>query len=322
MNRKTAMLCAAALLAAFVVGCASKQQGSGDLAPLKKGATARGAGMSEKAFDSTIKDWSNRSMGQVSQPGWLVPLTLENNENAFRSAFNVDDSYRVLWSVGDDRNIENARIDSELFFAQKTANELKQHVLAAASRQANQGQVERLQEITAVTKVDMSGTARVTDFWQLVDTVEDGSKSRRYIYYTVYTIPKATWSLIGRKYVNDIIGKVPDMETKKLVAAAYGDIEPEINAERQWTADQRRLQLELQAQAAKNQQAQAMASINQQTAKNQAMSEVAKTQVQSEADARYAAYKYGDAAMVAEASTDADDFDWINAMNTAAKVAQ
>jgi hypothetical protein len=63
-----------------------------------------------------------------------------------------------------------------------------------------------------------------------------------------------------------------------------------------------------------------MALINQQTAANAAQAQVAQTQVRAEAGARYAAYRSGDPAVAAAASTTAADFDWISALSTAAKI--
>ena len=63
-----------------------------------------------------------------------------------------------------------------------------------------------------------------------------------------------------------------------------------------------------------------MAQINQQTAANRDASQVAEAQVKAESDARYAAYKYGDAATAAAATTTAGDLDWISALGTAGSI--
>jgi hypothetical protein len=63
-----------------------------------------------------------------------------------------------------------------------------------------------------------------------------------------------------------------------------------------------------------------MAIINQQTVLGQANASVAQSAVDADARARYAAYKYGDTATAAAATTTAADIDWINALSTAANI--
>jgi hypothetical protein len=104
------------------------------------------------------------------------------------------------------------------------------------------------------------------------------------------------------------------------MANAFGEIDAKSKREEVMSDEEFNLKIRLQEQAAKDAQEQAMARINQQTALGTAQAQVAQTQVQAEADARYAAYKYGDAATAAAASTTAADFDWISALSTASAV--
>jgi hypothetical protein len=324
MNRKVLGWAALGLAVIVIAGCNSAPaQAAGDapyVNPAPNGASGYGENVDQDALKSTIRDWSNRTMGQVSQPAWLKPLVINANAAGFQTEFGIDSSNRVEFSVAQDRNMDNARIDSDLLFAQKIAQELKRYVMTATSRNTDQGQVERLEQITSATKVTMTGTRRVTDFWQLIETVDNGQKSREYVYYIVYTIPQNIWSQVVRKYVNDVIGQIPDTATKTLVAQAYADIDTEANRITQRSDAEFRQQLRLQEQAAKDAQARAIAQINSQTAQNQAAANVAQTQVQSEANARWAAYRSGDPAVAAAASTTAADFDWISALTLGASV--
>ncbi|GHU42810.1 hypothetical protein FACS1894190_12580 [Spirochaetia bacterium] len=261
-------------------------------------------------------------MGQSQQPSWLKPLIMNKDTSAVQSTFGIDSSNRIKYSVANDRNVENARIDAGLFYAQQLAQELKQYVMTAASRRVDQGQVERLEEITSATKVTITGNERVTDFWQLIETTVDGKKTRTYEYYIVWTMPQSIWTQITRKYVNDVIGQLPDTATQKQIAVAYADIQSEADSKTKRSDAEFYQQLKLQEQAAKDAQKRAMATINQKTASNQSLSNVAQAQVQAEAAARYAAYQSGDAATAAAASTTAADFDWISALATGASVLQ
>jgi hypothetical protein len=127
-------------------------------------------------------------------------------------------------------------------------------------------------------------------------------------------MPQATWTALTRKYVNDVIGQIPDRQVQINVANAYGDIQTAADREAEMSDTEFRQKLQMQEQAARDAQAREMARINQQTAQNQAAADVAQTQVQAEAAARYAAYRYGDAA------TAAADTDWISALSTASNV--
>ena len=263
---------------------------------------------------SVVIDWSDRTMGQVSNPDWLKSLVVNNNSQAVQSAFGIDPSNKIKFSVGKDANIENARIDAGILHAQKLAHDLKQYVVTAVARRADQGVVDRLEEITTATKVTITGNERVADFWKLVETNDNGQKRREYTYYVVWSMPQTILTQILRKYVNDIIVQEPDTAVKRQIAAAYNDIQKEAELKQERSDAEFRQQLKRQEQEAKNAQKRAMAQINQQGATNQAMAGVAQTQAQAEADARYAAYRSGNPAVAAVAATTAADIDWISAL--------
>jgi hypothetical protein len=274
-----------------------------------------------RALRSTVLDWSNRTVGENSIPLWLKPLMMGNSA-AVKSAFGVAPDARVKLSQAQRPNRDEARVQAGLLFAAQVANELKQYVMAAAGQTLDEGQMDVVEEITTATKVTISGTERVTDFWQLVETEDPGTraKTREYVYYVVWAMPQATWTALTRKYVNDVIGKIPDRAVQTNVAKAYTGIEAAANRETEMTEAEFLQKLRLQEQAARDAQERDMAKINQQTAQNQAMAQTAQEQVRAEARARYAAYKYGDPATAAAASTTAADFDWISALNTAASI--
>jgi hypothetical protein len=325
--RKTA-LCAVVLMALVFAGC--KTTGTKDpAAPAPSQAEIRreqnANNVDTQPTRMTIRDWYNRSVGEDAVPNWLKPLT-RGNASVVRNEFGLGPATasRVDYSLAQRPNRDEARVQAGLLFAAKTANSLKQYVVTAAAQSLDQGQMDIVEQVTTDTKINITGNRTVTDFWQEVEIedVENRSKRREYIWYIVYEMDMGTWSALVRKYVNDVIGAIPDRRVQTQMANAFGEIDAKSRREEVMTDAEFDLRLRLQEQAAKDAQEQAMARINQQTALGTAQAQVAQTQVQAESDARYAAYKYGDAATAAAASTTAADFDWISALSTANQVNQ
>jgi hypothetical protein len=271
----------------------------------------------------TIRDWYNRSVGEDSVPNWLKPLT-RGNTSVVRNEFGLgpNTASKVDYSLAQRPNRDEARVQAGLLFAAKTANALKQFVVTAAAQSLDQGQMDIVEEITTATKINITGNRTVTDFWQEVEIedVENRSKRREYIWYVVYEMDMNTWRQLVAKYMRDVIGEIPDRRVQQQMTTALAAVAEETTRERTKTDQEFALELRLREQAAKDAQEQAMARINQQTALGTAQAQVAQTQVRAESDARYAAYKYGDAATAAATSTTAADFDWISALSTAASV--
>jgi hypothetical protein len=282
--------------------------------------------VASRSSKAAILDWSDRTMGQEKTPVWLKPLVVNGNAEEARSAFGIAGGSRIKFSVAQRANRDEARVLSGLMFAQQTAQELKQYVCTAGASRLDEAQMDIVEEITTATKVIMTGTRRVADFWQLVESENPGSrsKSREYIYYIVWSMDDAVWSQIVRKYVNDVIGQLPDRAVQTQVANAFAEIDAAARREDQRSDAVFQQQLELQAQAARDAQDQAMASINARTTAAQAATaataDVAQAQVYADARARAAAYRSGNPAVAAAASTTAADFDWISALTTAADV--
>jgi hypothetical protein len=325
MNKRTVKRMVIAIIgaAALMAGCASKPANAPAPPPTEKEIRKEQSAnnVDTQPRRSTVIDWVNRTVGEDAVPRWLPPL-LKGNSGPVKSEFGIAPDSRVKYSLAQRANRDEARVQAGLLFAAQIANELKQYVMTAAAQTLNEGQIDIIEEITTAIKVNITGTERAADFWQLVET-EDSTTwvmSREYVYYVVWAMPQATWTALTRKYVNDVIGQIPDRAVQTNVAKAYGDIEAAADRETEMGDAEFRQKLRLQEQAARDAQDREMAKINQQTAQNQAMAQVAQEQVRAEAEARYAAYKYGDAATAAAASTTAADFDWISALNTAADV--
>jgi hypothetical protein len=270
---------------------------------------------------SAVIDWNNRNLGEDPVPLWLKPL-VKGNSGPVKSEFGLSPDARIRYSIAQRPNREEARVQAGLLFAAQVANELKTCVMTAAAQTLNEGQIDIIEEITTAAKVSLSGNERVADFWQLVETEDPATKikSKEYIYYIVWSMPEATWTALTRKYVNDVIGKIPDRQVQINVAQAYGDIEAAANREQELSDAEFQQKLRLQEQAARDAQARELARINQQTAASAAATEAAARTAQAEAAARYAAYQSGDPASAAAAATTAGDIDWIRALNAAGSV--
>ncbi|GMO42400.1 MAG: hypothetical protein Pg6C_03890 [Treponemataceae bacterium] len=308
---------AAVLVMAVLASCASKatvDKITEILPPPSENNT------SVAAIKSTVLDWNNRNMGEQPYPAWLRGLVINHRQSAVRQEFELPDNAVVRASQAERANRDEARVEADLNFAQQIANELKRYVVTAAAKRLDTRQMDIVEQVTSTTKVTMTGAQKLADFWQRVEKNEDGVKSRTYIWYTVYAFPGDTWGKLTRKYVSDVIGQIPDRPVQTQIAQAFDEIDAEARRNNERSDAEFRQQLQLQMQAAQNKQKQDMARINQQTAATAAGASVAKTQAQAEADARYAAYKYGDAATAAAATTVAGDIDWISALNTSASI--
>jgi hypothetical protein len=151
----------------------------------------------------------------------------------------------------------------------------------------------------------------------LIETENSGgrAKSREYVYYVAWAMPQATWTALTRKYVNDVVGKIPDQAVQTNMARAYGDIQAAADREQEMTDAEFRQKLRMQEQAARDAQAREMARINQETVV--AVTAVDAAARAAEAEARYSAYRSGDPAKAAAAAATAGDIDWISALGTA-----
>jgi hypothetical protein len=322
MNKNNWFFAAIGIAALVTAGCASKpavQDAMPTAAEVRREQNANN--VDTQPMRSTILDWSNRNVGEDSVPLWLKPL-IKGNTGAVKSEYSINPDARVKFSLAQRANREEARVQAGLLFNAQIANELKTYVMTAAAQTLNEGQIDIIEEITTATKVNITGNERVADFWQLVETEDPATrvKSRTYLYYVVWAMSQETWTALTRKYVNEVIGKIPDRQVQINVTNAYGDIQAAADRENEMTDAEFQQKLRLQEQAAKDAQAREMAKINQQGVTTEATARVAQAQVQADADARYGAYKYGSPATAAAASVGAGDIDWIAALGTAASV--
>ena len=302
------------LAAIIVAGCGSAPQQAPTVSPEEIRQQQSAANVDTRANPSTILDWSNRNLGEDSVPGWIKPL-VRGNSQAVKQEFGINPATRVKYSIAQRTNRDEARVQAGLLFAAQIANELKQYVVTAASQNLDQGQMDIVEEITTATKVNITGNQRVTDFWQLVETTDDrsGVRVKEYVYYIVWSMDESIWSQLVRKYVNDVIGQIPDRRVQVQVANAFDEIDALSKREREMNDAEFQQTIDLRYQAASDAQSREMARINSNTT-------VAVAQAEADSLARYAAYRSGDPTVAAIASTTASDIDWISALRTAGKI--
>ncbi|MDR3191961.1 MAG: hypothetical protein LBT87_02730 [Treponema sp.] len=317
MKKKNCFIAAAGMAVLVMAGCASnpKPEAAPTAAEIRREQDA--GAVDTQPRPSTVLDWANRNLGEDPVPLWLKPL-IKGNSGPVKSAYGVSSDARVKYSIARRANRDEARVQAGLLFAAQTANELKTYVMSAAAQTLNEGQIDIIEEITTATKVNITGMERVADFWHLVETEDPATrvKSREYLYYVVWAMPQAAWTALTRKYVNDVIGQVPDRQVQINVAGAYGDIQARADREAEMGDAEFRQKLRLQEQAARDAQERELARINQRTVAA-AAAQTAQTQAAADAVARYAAYRSGDPAV---AATTAADYDWISALSAASDV--
>jgi hypothetical protein len=160
-------------------------------------------------------------------------------------------------------------------------------------------------QIAATTTVDLTGNTQAGQTWRLIQTDEDGVKTKAYTYYIAWSIPQDIYTQLFRKYVNEIIGKIPDTAAQKLVAKSYANMTKDINHQQALSDAQFNQQLALQQQAANTKDAVTRAAIVAQINRDNNAAATAQTQIEANSAAQRSAAKSGNAgiAAVTNAST-------------------
>jgi hypothetical protein len=314
MKEKMLITVAIVIAVIFVLGSCSSQPNTAAPTPAEIKKEQNSLNVTTQPMASKILDWSNRNMGEDQAPPWLKSL-LRGNSQAVKQEFGLNPNARVKYSLAQRANRDEARVSSTLLFNQQIATELKNYVVTAAAQTLNQGQMDIVEEITTATKVVVTGNRNVAEFWQLVETTDDrsGAMSREYLYYIVWSIEPSIWDQIVRKYVNDVIGKLPDRQVQTNVANAFNDIAAASKRENELSDRDFQQMVNERSKAAQNAHEREMTQI-----RSDAQVDIA--QAKADSIARYAAYRSGDPTVAAIASTTAGDIDWISALSTSAKV--
>ena len=205
-------------------------------------------------------------------------------------------------------------------FAQQIATELKREVVTGAASNLNQGQIQVVEEITTATKITMTGGAKLADFWQLIETEDNGVRARRYVWYSVYSFEANQWAQLAARYLYDVVGQIPDSRVQQQVASLLNDINRRTAREEERSDAQFRQEVELSARAIDNARELELARVNQRTAQTAVIADAARAQAESNAAERRAAYLSGNRALATAAALTPADADWVRALATVAGI--
>jgi hypothetical protein len=181
-----------------------------------------------------ILDWKDRGLGEDASPDWLLPM-MRNNFSRFKQDWQITGDKVLKVGVAQAPSLNAAQTIADVQYAARLANQLKQSVLskAAISLQSDD-QFATTQDAATKAKVDMAGQDRLTDFWQLLETIDSqGRTTKVYVYYVVYAYDNDMWSKIVAKYLYDIVDNVPQQEAKQKIAAMFAEIDAETKSERE-----------------------------------------------------------------------------------------
>ncbi|GHU00148.1 hypothetical protein FACS1894142_8250 [Spirochaetia bacterium] len=165
----------------------------------------------QTANNQRILDWSNRGIGEIASPVWLLPA-IRGNWNLFKQEWPVAPDRVLKIGVAQHANLNAAQTVADVQYAARLANQLKQSVLTRAGISlGSDGEFEAVQNAATQAQVSIAGQERLTDFWQLREVDNgNGRKTQVYVYYVVYAGDSAVWDQVVAKYLRDIIGLVPD----------------------------------------------------------------------------------------------------------------
>jgi hypothetical protein len=287
----------AAVAAVFAAGCSSAPASTAS-APAPAPAYAQNEPRSQTAIASEeakktadparVLDWANRGLGEDASPAWLLPA-IRGNFRVFKQDWQIREDKVLKVGVSRAPALNAAMVIADVQYAARLANQLKQAVVTkAAITLGDDDQFTVVNDAATKTSVSIAGQERLTDFWQLNETVDkNGRTVTTYNYYVVYACDPDVWSKLVAKYLLDVTGNIQDQRAKQTIAAMFNEIDAETRYQRE------KSELEFAAEI-RAQQAALQSPV-------------------SPADQR-AAYRSGDPAKIAAAGVTAADTDYIAAL--------
>jgi septum formation inhibitor MinC len=332
MNR-IALFCATSIVVIVLIGCMSKPESLESGSRGKKTTESanrpesfesgpRGENVTESANKMVVRDWSDRSIGEVANPAWLLSAR-RGKFDAFKSEFGIDPSYICRVGTGTNVNRNAALNQADVLFAAQLAQELRQKVEVRAANamdsEIDDGEYAGVRNAALEAKVTMAGFQRVTDFWQQQEvTGADGRKQVRYVAYIIYAVQPDAWDKVVARYLMDIVGQLPEKKTQQAIAGMFEELKEDTRREVGKTEAQWRAEIEAQKQAVENQQQLAMAQTPGGVVAARAAGETARTQAIEDARTLRTAIRSGDPVAIAAATVSAGDYDAVAALAAAA----
>ena len=174
-----------------------------------------------------VVDWFGRALDEPAAPTWLKNMS-RGNSDAFKKEKGLEASRIVKLSSATGRTEAEAQAFSRAGFAYSQAAELNQKVIGRVGQGLNdEGQLEALYLAASESKAQMSGLREELTFWQKVRTknIETQESREYYIFYTAYSMDKATWDAIVQNYMQQILTKdTLTSETKQKVGALFSEM--------------------------------------------------------------------------------------------------
>ncbi|GHV82483.1 hypothetical protein AGMMS49991_10410 [Spirochaetia bacterium] len=251
--------------------------------------TAAASAEAKKTADQgRVLDWANRGLGEDASPAWLLPA-VRGNFRVFKQDWTISNDKVLKVGVSRAPALNAAMTIADVQYAARLANQLKQSVTTkAAITLGSDDQFSVVNDAATKTTVTIAGQERLTDFWQLTETVDKSGKTvKAYNYYVVYACDPDVWSKLVAKYMFDLTDKIPDQQAKRTIAGLFAEIDAETRYERE--KSEAEFAAEIRAQQA-----------------------ALVTPIPP--SAQRAAYRSGDSAKIAAASTTAADTDYIAAL--------
>lgn len=340
--KRTITLGALAML--LIAGCAST--GNVEKAAEQSGKVAKTSG-DVAEYNTRIRNWSNRTLGEEARPKWLLPAT-RGDFSQFIAANGLDgdkSEYRLAVYDAGAADVRGAQMRVEMAYARNIARELQQSINSWAAQSANSGAIDAktrdaISERTQTqSSAEITGHRQVYQFWQKVENLE--TKETHTLIYQIYHVNPQAWAKTTAKYIKDVVGGAQEVtleqsQVNDMLSAMMSDARHpiELTQEQQKQVLERSkkmLELEVKAQEKdidlkdeklESERQLALVSVAQQGSTERAKIKAdAKTaQVKSVADARAMAYASGDPVARQVASVTPADKEWLDAMSLAQSI--
>jgi hypothetical protein len=247
MNKKKLIIVLAAAIAVFASGCASPPKAASGQTPAAsappptyaqnepRSATSIASEEAKKTADvNRVLDWANRGLGEEASPAWLLPA-IRGNFRVFKQDWQIQNDKVLKVGVSRAPTLNAAQVIADVQYAARLANQLKQAVVTkAAITLGSDDQFTVVNDAATKTTVSIAGQERLTDFWQLNETVDkNGRTVTAYNYYVVYACDPDVWSKLVAKYLLDVTGNLQDQRAKQTIAAMFNEIDAETRHERE-----------------------------------------------------------------------------------------
>ena len=167
-------------------------------------------------------DWKDKALGEEERPAWVMQL-LRGRDSVFRREWGIRADRVVRTGRGTGFTQSSAKTKSQLSVASSIANELKMNIVANLDQNEaiDKGDIQTVNEIATSTQVQVSNLREETDFWW--KTLERDPKSKklitRYVYVTVYTMPKDVWDKTVENYMIAVMKQIQNPDVQRAIGS-------------------------------------------------------------------------------------------------------